>query len=347
MTSLELQNIEMRFGKAMVLRDLSLDVQDGEFLVLVGPSGCGKSTLLRIVAGLTRSNGGQVLMDGRSVDALSPGERDVAMVFQDYALYPNMRVRANIGFPLKMRKQSRDVVERRVAEVADVLGLTDLLDRRPSELSGGQMQRVALGRAIIRDPKLFLFDEPLSNLDAQLRGGMRREIAALHQRLGITTLYVTHDWEEAMTLGARVAVLRDGKIEQVGEPLALFERPETVFVASFIGSPSMNLISGEAAAGRFVAGAMELKSPIERGRLTLGIRPHQIELGGALQARVIGEERLGTSTQIELDVGTNEALRVTGPGDLSAPVGSELAVGLTEESCHWFDAEGRRLGSFQ
>ena len=243
MASLELCGVKKSFGPVAVLHNLDLAIQHGEFLVLLGPSGCGKSTLLRIVAGLEDADAGDILVGGRRVNELEPGDRNVAMVFQSYALYPHMNVAENIGFALRMAKMPRPEMTSRVAAAAKVLGLTDLLKRLPKELSGGQRQRVAMGRALVRETELFLFDEPLSNLDAKLRVQMRAEIRALHNRLGVTSIYVTHDQMEAMTLADRIVVMRDGKIEQVGSPFEVYDQPANVFVAQFLGSPTMNLLS--------------------------------------------------------------------------------------------------------
>ena len=243
MASLELCGVKKSFGPVAVLHDLDLAIQHGEFLVLLGPSGCGKSTLLRIVAGLEDADAGDILVGGRRVNELEPGDRNVAMVFQSYALYPHMNVAENIGFALRMAKMPRPEMTSRVAAAAKVLGLTDLLKRLPKELSGGQRQRVAMGRALVRETELFLFDEPLSNLDAKLRVQMRAELRALHNRLGVTSIYVTHDQMEAMTLADRIVVMRDGKIEQVGSPFEVYDQPANIFVAQFLGSPTMNLLS--------------------------------------------------------------------------------------------------------
>jgi multiple sugar transport system ATP-binding protein len=271
-------------GGVRAVDDISLTVPDGEFMVLVGPSGCGKSTLMRMVAGLEEVTDGAVLVGGEDVTDLPPRKRDVAMVFQNYALYPHMDVRKNLGYGLRVRKMSKGEIRRRVDDVARMLGLEDLLERRPAALSGGQRQRVAMGRAIVREPKVFLMDEPLSNLDAKLRVGMRAELARLHSRLGVTTIYVTHDQVEAMTLGQRVAVMRDGRIQQVDEPQALYRAPANLFVAAFIGSPSMNL-----AEARITEDAVEfagLRLPLDpgrrpvgasNGRVIIGIRPEDLE----------------------------------------------------------------------
>ena len=246
MAQITLSHIDKRYPNGYIAsRDLSLTVEDGEFLVLVGPSGSGKSTVLRMIAGLEKPTGGTITIGDRDVTSLPPQERDIAMVFQSYALYPHMSVRENMAFGLKLRKQPAEAVSRRVSEVAESLGLTPMFDRKPAQLSGGQRQRVALGRAIVREPKAFLFDEPLSNLDAQLRVETRAELARLHRRLAATMVYVTHDQVEAMTLGTRVAVLKDGMLQQVAPPMELYRRPQNRFVASFIGSPSMNFVRGE------------------------------------------------------------------------------------------------------
>jgi len=261
---------------------VSLTVGDGEFMVLVGPSGCGKSTLLRMIAGLEEVTEGSISIGGRDVTDLAPRHRDIAMVFQNYALYPHMDVRRNLGYGLRVRKTPSAEIERRVTEVAKLLGLDKLLDRRPAALSGGQRQRVAMGRAIVREPAAFLMDEPLSNLDAKLRVGMRAELARLHERLGVTTIYVTHDQVEAMTLGQRVAVMRDGVIQQVDSPQALYSRPDNLFVAAFIGSPAMNLVEATVSGDVVSFAGWELpldplRRPARDGRVILGIRPESFE----------------------------------------------------------------------
>jgi ABC-type sugar transport system ATPase subunit len=344
MPELALRGVVKRFDDQTILPGIDLEVQDGEFLVLVGPSGCGKSTLLRIVAGLIPASAGEIRLGGREVSALEPRERDVAMVFQNYALYPHMTVAKNLAFPLKMRRVAREEIRRKVGETAELLGLTALLERKPSTLSGGQMQRVALGRAIIRDPALFLFDEPLSNLDAKLRAEMRAEIARLHRRLGITTLYVTHDQAEAMTLGDRICVLNQGRIEQTGTPLEVFRRPATRFVASFIGSPPMNLVEGRVEGGRFVRGPLSVESPpgVE-GPVVLGVRPHEVELGGGVELEVEDVEPLGTQTLVALRL-DGARLVHSHEGSLEVRPGERRRVRLGPASLHWFDgASGRRL----
>jgi multiple sugar transport system ATP-binding protein len=283
MAELLLEHVTKSFpGGVTAVDDVSLEIRDGEFVVLVGPSGCGKSTLLRMVAGLEEVTAGRVSIAGRDVTDLAPRERDVAMVFQSYALYPHMSVRANIGYGLKVRRTSKDEIRRRVDDVAAMLGLEELLDRRPAQLSGGQRQRVAMGRAIVREPKAFLMDEPLSNLDAKLRVGMRASLAQLHARLGTTTIYVTHDQTEAMTLGQRVAVMRDGRVLQVDSPQRLYREPANLFVAGFIGTPAMNLVEASIGAEEVVFGQFRvpldpLHRPRRSGEVVLGIRPESFE----------------------------------------------------------------------
>jgi multiple sugar transport system ATP-binding protein len=281
--AIALTNLSKRYaGEVVALDDVSLKIADGEFIVLVGPSGCGKSTLLRLVAGLEEATEGSIAIGGRDVTELAPRHRDIAMVFQTYALYPHMTVRQNLGYGLKVRRTAKAQTERRVNEVAELLGLGDLLDRRPAQLSGGQRQRVAMGRAIAREPQAFLMDEPLSNLDAKLRVGMRASLAQLHDRLGVTTLYVTHDQIEAMTLGQRVAVMRDGRLLQVDTPQRLYAEPRDLFVAAFIGSPAMNLV--EATIDGDVVAFGQYRVPLDPGRprpdvqrVVLGIRPEAFE----------------------------------------------------------------------
>ena len=284
MAEIEIRRLTKLFqGDVRAVDDVSLTVADGEFLVLVGPSGCGKSTLLRMIAGLEDVTAGSVVIGGRDVTDLAPRKRDVAMVFQSYALYPHMSVRANIGYGLKVRRTGRDETTRRVEAVADMLGLTDLLDRKPAQLSGGQRQRVAMGRAIVREPQAFLMDEPLSNLDAKLRVGMRASLAQLHARLAVTTVYVTHDQTEAMTLGQRVAVMRDGRVLQVDRPQRLYEEPQDLFVAAFIGTPPMNLVDATVVDDHVAFG--QFRVPLDRdrrpdpasARVVLGMRPESLE----------------------------------------------------------------------
>jgi len=288
---------------------VDLEIRDGEFMVLVGPSGCGKSTMLQMLAGIVEVSSGSIHIGDQDVTRLDPRKRDIAMVFQSYALYPHLTVRGNLGFGLKLRGARKEEIAQRVEEVARILGLDELLDRKPGALSGGQRQRVAMGRAIVREPRAFLMDEPLSNLDAKLRVSMRAQLSRLHERLGITTVYVTHDQVEAMTLGDRVAVLRRGVLQQCDTPQGLFERPANMFVAAFIGSPAMNLVEAEVAGGeaRFGACRIALGDAGRRdGPVILGLRPHDLELAGPgvdpswprIPARVVVVEELGTETQL-------------------------------------------------
>jgi multiple sugar transport system ATP-binding protein len=365
MATIRLQELNKSFGAgAAVLDGIDLEIGDGELVVLVGPSGCGKSTLLRIVAGLEEPSGGRVFVDGRDVTEIPPQKRDLAMVFQSYALYPHMSVRANLAFGLRMRGTARDRIRERVGWAARMLDLEDLLERKPAQLSGGQRQRVALGRALVRKPLAFLLDEPLSNLDAQLRVRTRAEIARLHRRIGATMLYVTHDQEEAMTLGDRVAVLKEGRLEQVGPPMEIYNRPATVFVAGFIGSPSMNILRGtlHGAPGptRFNGGGLSLDLAQERadaveGRdILLGFRPEAVRIAPAgredARARVDMIEPLGSEALVHLLLsdesqgGGVEEVVVRVPSTVPLRTGEAVGLILPPESLHLFDpASGRRL----
>jgi multiple sugar transport system ATP-binding protein len=280
MAGIVIDRVRKSYGALTVLQDFSLDIEDGEFVVLVGPSGCGKSTMLKILAGLEEASGGTIRIGGRDVTDLAPGDRDIAMVFQNYALYPHLTVASNMGFGLKMRGTPADVIASRVKEAARILDVEHLLERRPRQLSGGQRQRVALGRAIVREPQAFLMDEPLSNLDAKLRVHMRAEIGALHQRLGVTTIYVTHDQIEAMTMANRIVIMRDGEIQQIADPETMFERPANLFVAGFIGSPGMNFMTAHAKAGTArLFGQPIAVPPGVDGPVTIGLRPEHIAAG--------------------------------------------------------------------
>src|SRR5438105_10761317 len=298
MASVSFQNIEKAFGSTKVIHGIGFDIHDGEFMVLVGPSGCGKSTLLRMLAGLEEISGGTIAIDGKVVNDMESKDRDIAMVFQSYALYPHMTVADNMAFSLKLRKAPTATIQERVAKAARILNLDPYLQRYPRELSGGQRQRVAMGRAIVRDPKVFLFDEPLSNLDAKLRVAMRAEIKALHQRLKTTTVYVTHDQIEAMTMADRIVVMHDGRIEQIGAPLDLYDRPDNLFVAQFIGSPAMNVVNGtlrRSNGSAFVEADGGLRWPLPAGAgsdgqpVALGVRPEHLLLTGTGPAAVPGE----------------------------------------------------------
>lgn len=302
MSGVNLEQVVKRYGKIEVVHGIDLNVAEKEFVVLVGPSGCGKSTTLRMIAGLEEISDGTITIDSRVVNEIAPKDRDVAMVFQNYALYPHLNVADNIAFGLKIRKESKENIKKQVSEVAEILGLTDYLERRPADLSGGQRQRVAMGRAIVRHPKVFLFDEPLSNLDAKLRTQMRAEIKRLHKRLGVTSIYVTHDQVEAMTLADRIVVMADGRIEQIGTPMDLFNHPKNIFVASFIGSPPMNQITAEVEAtsdklfAKFGEHRLELPALQELGandhgrKVTLGIRPEHIMTEADANSSAIGIE---------------------------------------------------------
>jgi sn-glycerol 3-phosphate transport system ATP-binding protein len=350
MAELRLTNIHKRFGKTEVVRGVSLSASNGEFIVLVGPSGCGKSTLLRMVAGLEEVSEGEIHIGARQVNDLEPKDRDIAMVFQNYALYPHMSVYANMAYGLKMRGVDAEQIGRKVAQAAQILELTPLLERTPRQLSGGQRQRVAMGRAIVREPSVFLFDEPLSNLDAKLRVQMRLEIQKLHQRLATTSLYVTHDQVEAMTLAQRMVVLNSGLIEQIGTPHEVYSHPASTFVAGFIGSPPMNLVGGvlDPSGAHFTtAGAAVLALPETRGDLAqrsliLGVRPEHLELSAAgWPAAVELVESLGAELLVHMRLGTDEiVLRC----DASTPVkaGEPLFVRAKHNALHWFDANSLR-----
>jgi multiple sugar transport system ATP-binding protein len=311
MASVSFRNVQKTYGnKVKVIHGLSFDIADGEFVVLVGPSGCGKSTLLRMLAGLEEITDGEVLIDSTVVNELESKDRDIAMVFQSYALYPHMTVGENMGFSLRLRNAPQSEIDRRVNDAAKILNLDTLLDRHPRELSGGQRQRVAMGRAIVRDPKVFLFDEPLSNLDAKLRVAMRAEIKALHQRLKTTTVYVTHDQIEAMTMADRIVVMHDGIVEQIGTPLELFDRPSNLFVAQFIGSPAMNVFTGTARGDTVEALGARWPLPLDAARAAdgtgvhYGIRPTDLSLAPqGIAARVIVVEPTGAETELLVQVG--------------------------------------------
>jgi multiple sugar transport system ATP-binding protein len=333
MGRIQLKEVTKSFGDVQVIPPLNLTIEDGEFTVFVGPSGCGKSTLLRLIAGLEDITSGVIEINGEDATDVVPARRGLAMVFQSYALYPHMSVRKNIAFPLRMAKMGQDEIDKRVTAAAEVLNLTDYLDRRPGQLSGGQRQRVAIGRAIVREPAAFLFDEPLSNLDAALRVGMRMEISELHKKLDTTMIYVTHDQVEAMTMADKIVVLQAGNIEQVGSPLELYQRPRNTFVAGFIGSPKMNLISGAEAAKYDAA--------------TIGIRPEHIDLSeteGPWKGVVGVSEHLGSDTffHIQCDF-SDEPLTVRASGELTLEYGATVHLTPRAEYLHRFDAEGLRI----
>ena len=347
MPAVALRHLTKRFGaEATALDDLTLDVEPGEFLVLLGPSGCGKTTVLRLIAGLEEPTAGEIAIDGVRVNDLPPRDRDVAMVFQNYALYPHLSVRENIAFPLVMRRVPRAERGRRVEEVAAALELTPLLGRRPAQLSGGERQRVALGRAIVRQPKVFLFDEPLSNLDAKLRVQMRAELVRLHRRLAATMVYVTHDQVEAMTMGQRIAILHRGVLQQVGTPRGIYERPANTFVATFVGAPGMNVL--ETGAGR--PDAKEPGEPSTHGRTevaSVGFRPEDARLvaadAGDFAGAVALVEPLGPEAlvHVRLDAGGTAVVRLR---EGAVPVAEErVGLAVPPEKLHAFGADGRRL----
>jgi len=348
MATITLKDLVKAYGDTEVLHHVAADIQDGEFLVIVGPSGCGKSTLLRMIAGLETVTSGEVSIGDRMVNKLEPADRDIAMVFQNYALYPHMSVRENMAYGLKIRRIDKGEINRRVEEAADILELRPYLDRKPRQLSGGQRQRVAMGRAIVRDPKVFLFDEPLSNLDAKLRVQMRLEIRKLQQKLGVTSIYVTHDQVEAMTLGDRLMVLNGGYVEQIGTPIELYDRPATVFVAGFIGSPAMNLITIEARENQLeLPNGVRLEGGSDLGKVTLGIRPEHLESDGTGLIRVTAQlfEQLGANTLLHgVLESTDCEIIVSLPGHVSAVAGTVMCFSVQAQNLHIFDFQtGKRI----
>ena len=346
MAQLALRNLVKRYGSTDVLHGINLEVADGEFVVFVGPSGCGKSTTLRMIAGLEEVSDGVIEIGGREVNHLEPKERDIAMVFQNYAIYPHMSVRKNIAFGLRSSKMSKPDKARRIEEVAGILSMTELLERKPSQLSGGQRQRVAIGRAMVRDPSVFLFDEPLSNLDAQLRTQMRLEIKKLHQRVGNTIVFVTHDQVEAMTMADRIVIMKDGRIQQVGTPDEVYHRPQNTFVARFIGAPSMNMLDAEMSDGRVImpqGQAIQLGglTTAQPGRITLGVRPDDlvpVESDVLIQGKVTVREPLGSETLIYVDTPGGEIV-AKADGRRPPAVGEVVRLGADPANLHVFDRE--------
>ena len=348
MANVQISGVKKRFGNAEVIHGLDIDVPDGSFVVLVGPSGCGKSTLLRMIAGLETISEGEISIGGKRMNGIPPKGRDIAMVFQSYALYPHMTVSENMGFSLNLKKMAKEKISQKVSKGAETLGLDQLLDRYPKQLSGGQRQRVATGRAIIRDPQVFLFDEPLSNLDAKLRVHMRAEIKELHQRLRTTTIYVTHDQVEAVTLGNIIVVLRDGRVEQMGKPLELYDRPANMFVASFIGSPSMNFLKGHLdASGNTVelsdGQAIMLDGSLSRAdrNIVVGIRPENFKVThdkapGTLEFQVSVVEPTGADTVLIGKI-SGEAITATFRDRLTVEPGDQLFLKPTDGSLRLFD----------
>jgi multiple sugar transport system ATP-binding protein len=332
MGSITLEKVSKSFGTTSVIPEIDLEINDGEFVVFVGPSGCGKSTLLRMIAGLEDLSAGRIIIDGKDMSNEPPARRGLSMVFQSYALYPHMSVYQNIAFPLKMDGQEKSAIDKKVKDAAQILNLTNYLDRRPGQLSGGQRQRVAIGRAIVRQPKAFLFDEPLSNLDAALRGNMRLEISDLHHQLKTTMIYVTHDQVEAMTMADKIVVLNAGRIEQVGSPLELYKTPRNVFVAGFIGSPRMNLVSGAAAE--------------KHNAVTLGVRPEHVQVSkteGSWKGTVGVSEHLGSDTFIHVDADGVGKITVRADGDFAAEHGQSVYLTPDPARLHRFDANGQAI----
>jgi multiple sugar transport system ATP-binding protein len=324
MSHISLKNVRKVFGDAVIIPGADLDINKGEFVVFVGPSGCGKSTLLRMIAGLEDTTSGQIVIDGKDVSEVGPSERGLAMVFQSYALYPHMSVRKNIGFPLQMAKLPQNEIDEKVSKAAATLNLTEYLDRKPGQLSGGQRQRVAIGRAIVRNPKAFLFDEPLSNLDAALRVNMRIFIMQLHKDLGSTSIYVTHDQVEAMTMADRIVVLNKGHIEQVGSPLDLYNNPQSLFVAGFIGSPKMNFLEDN----------------------SIGVRPEHIQLTekkGEWAGTVLLSEHLGSDTFLHIDGGARGRILVRADGESELAPGSKVWMTPEKNRIHRFDKAGKAI----
>ena len=346
--SVEFRNVSKDFGGACVVDDLSLEIRDGEFVVLLGPSGCGKTTTLRMLAGLETVSSGEIYIGGERVNDVPTQHRDLAMVFQSYALYPHMTIAENIGYPLRVRKIEKNERADRVNRVAAMLEIESLLDRKPRQLSGGERQRVALARAIVREPRAYLMDEPLSNLDARLRVQMRGELKRLQHQLGTTTIYVTHDQAEAMTLASRVAVMRKGRLQQFDTPMNIYNEPANRFVAEFVGSPSMNFVEGRIDRATFVSDSLRIPLNTQlAGALTMGIRPEHIQVfaephDGAIAATVYVTELMGNETFVFLSVGENRLI-ARAPADFRADVESKVWLRLATERAHFFDSNGNIL----
>ncbi|HKO65998.1 MAG TPA: ABC transporter ATP-binding protein [Candidatus Nitrosocosmicus sp.] len=360
MVDLKIENLTKKYGETTVLDNFSINIKSGELMVLLGPSGCGKTTAIRCIAGLTDPTNGQIYLGNKKVNELSPKDRDVAMVFQNYALYPHMSIHDNIAFPLKMRKKSKSHIHEKVIKMAELLGIKDLLERKPKELSGGQMQRVALGRALVREPKLFLMDEPLSNLDAKLRTHMRTEIKKLQKKIGITTLYITHDQVEAMSLADRIAIMKNGNIQQIGTPTEVYHQPTNTFVGQFIGNPQMNLITGSIKdESLYLFSKPIVIQPVDKilfekklpGEFFVGIRPRDviilketdISTGIRLEGMVVFIEMLGDDTTIEVKIGSDSLLVTTNNILDSFNVGDKIEMGIEYSKIHFFDEEGKRI----
>jgi multiple sugar transport system ATP-binding protein len=360
MATLNLNSVEKSYGSLQVIHGVSIDIADGEFVTLVGPSGCGKSTLLRMIAGLETISAGEIQIGDRVVNNLPPRDRDIAMVFQSYALYPHKNVAQNMGYALKLAGRPKAEIDKRVREAAEILDLTKLLDRKPAHLSGGQRQRVAMGRAIVRDPKVFLFDEPLSNLDAKLRVVMRTEIKELHHRLKTTTVYVTHDQIEAMTMADRIVVMHDGIVEQAGRPLDLYDRPANIFVAGFLGSPAMNLVRGrvesegdqpflKASGGARLPLPTNIPAEAAGREIILGIRPEHLSPAApgadfSFTTRLVVTEPTGAETMLATRLGGSDIVALV-RDRMDAVPGSDITLSLLPQRLHVFDAAtGKRLG---
>ena len=355
MSGLSLNGVCKSYGPVNVIKNLDLEVISGEFLVLVGPSGCGKSTLLRMIAGLEEITDGTISIGDRIVNDLPASQRNLSMVFQSYALYPHMSVRKNLAFGLTNLKMSKDEIKRRVDEASEILQIGNLMDRKPRQLSGGQKQRVAIGRAIVREPELFLFDEPLSNLDAELRVQMRVELAGLYNRLGTTMIYVTHDQVEAMTMATRIVVLREGKVEQVGTPYELYNRPQNLFVAGFIGSPKINMLETKCQSG-YGASQIEIEDfgSAEIARLgsdstaiTVCVRPENFEINGSgvlsAKGKIVLIEYLGSELYLHLELSSGKRLMIKAPSKAEHLVGDEMSITIDIDNCHYFDEAGLRI----
>ena len=357
MSYVEVKSVVKAFGETEVIHSVDLDIEKEEFTVFVGPSGCGKTTLLRLIAGLEDLNQGTIHIGGERIDELPPSQRGIAMVFQNYALYPHMSVYQNMSFGLRLAKVKKEFIRERVEEAADILQISELLERKPKALSGGQRQRVAIGRAIVREPKVFLFDEPLSNLDAKLRVQMRVELSRLHQKLKATMIYVTHDQIEAMTMADKIVVLNNGHVEQAGKPLELYHTPSNRFVAGFIGSPAMNFLDGkirkignqevdvELEGGYKATARCRIPSnTVENTRITLGVRPEALSPEGAGDSQIPGKvyavERLGGETYLYLHTPEGKEITVHAPGDKVVSSGDEISIGFSADTCHLFCEEG-------
>ena len=355
--SIEFKNVSKHFGGTSVVDDLSLEIRDGEFVVLLGPSGCGKTTTLRMLAGLENATSGDIFIDGERVNDVPTQHRDVAMVFQSYALYPHMTIAENIGYPLRVRKIEKSERATRVNRVAEMLEIESLLDRKPRQLSGGERQRVALARAIVREPRAYLMDEPLSNLDARLRVQMRGELKRLQHQLGTTTIYVTHDQAEAMTLASRVAVMRKGRLQQFDTPMNIYNQPANRFVAEFVGSPSMNFVDGkiDSASGTFVSDSFRISLSADQinqlsrqAAVTMGIRPEHIQIlsephDGAIPASVYVTELMGNETFVFVSVGANRLI-ARAPAEFRAELESKVWLRISTEKAHFFDSgSGERV----